>query len=292
MIDGQTRLVGLLGWPVGHSLSPVMHNAAFDALGLNWRYVVLPVPPGQVEAAVRGLAALGFCGANVTVPHKQAVMPLLDSVSASVTELGAVNTLVINRREDGSSVLSGENTDHQGFVRALRNGGFEPQAEGHAVVVGAGGGARAVVYGLLRSGVREITVLNRTPERAQTLVSELSRIEESARLQGLSLTPDVLTSTASSAALLVNTTPIGMWPQVDASIWPHQVPIPAHLTVFDLVYNPLETRLLQQARQSGARAIPGLDMLVEQGVVGFHGWTGEEAPVEVMRAACEQALRR
>jgi shikimate dehydrogenase len=219
-------------------------------------------------------------------------MPLLDSVSASAAELGAVNTLVVKRREDGSSVISGDNTDYQGFVRALRSGGFEPQARGRAVVVGAGGGARAVVYGLLRSGVREITVLNRTPERAQSLVSDLSRLGHGARLQAHALTPDSLIASAGGADLMVNATPIGMWPQVDGSIWPDRVSIPAHLTVFDLVYNPSETHLLRQARQSGARAIGGLGMLVEQGVVGFRMWTGEVAPVEVMRAACEQALRR
>jgi shikimate dehydrogenase len=292
MIDGQTELVGLIGWPVGHSLSPVMHNAAFDALGLNWRYVPLPVPPGSLEAAVRGLVALGFRGANVTVPHKQAVMPLLDVVSDTAVELGAVNTLVIKRRDDGSSVISGDNTDHSGFDRALRNAGFEPQAGLRAVVVGAGGGARAVVYSLLRSGLSEITVLNRRRERAWSLVADLGRLRRGVRLSALELTPGSLLASADSADLLVNTTPVGMWPQVDASICPDRASMPPHLTVFDLVYNPPETRLLQQARQSGARAIGGLGMLVQQGVLGFTMWTGEAAPIEAMRAACEQGLGR
>jgi len=292
MIDGHTQLVGLLGWPLEHTLSPVMHNAAFDALGLNWRYVPLPVPPGQVEAAVRGLAALGFRGANVTVPHKQAVMPFLDSVAPDARQLGAVNTLVIRRRKGGSSSIAGYNTDDKGFVSALRDGGFEPQERGRAVVVGAGGAARAVVFGLLWSGIHEVTVLNRTFRRAQVLVSDMSRHENGSRLRALALTPGSLIESARGADLLVNTTVVGMWPHVDGSIWPERTPIPAHLTVFDLVYNPLETPLLRQARESGARAIGGLGMLVKQGALSFEMWSGEVAPIEVMRSACERVLRR
>jgi shikimate dehydrogenase len=296
-IDGRTQLVGLIGWPVEHSLSSAMHNAAFGALGLNWRYVPLPVPPGQVEVAVRGLAALGFRGANVTAPHKQAVMSVLSSTGPNASALGAVNTLLIGRRADGTPTVGGYNTDAQGFVDALRQGGFEPEDGGNAVVVGAGGAARAVVFGLLCSGTGEIVVLNRTPERAQVLVSHLGhRPQEASRLRALSLTPDTLVESARAADLLVNATPVGMWPRVDGSIWPDDVPIPAHLAVFDLVYNPPETRLLRQARRSGARAIDGLGMLVRQGALAFNMWTNQGLAVDEiaarMRAACESTLRR
>jgi len=310
MIDGHTQLVGLIGWPVEHSLSPAMHNAAFDALGLNWRYVPLPVEPGQVEAAVRGLAALGFRGANVTVPHKRAVMPALDFIASDAQALGAVNTLVVGRRVDGTSVIGGYDTDDEGFAGALRYGGFEPEG-GRAVVVGAGGAARAVVHGLLRSGISRVVVLNRTPERAQALVAGLGPLlrplpdagrggspfprregGRGGRLRALPLTPETLIESARAADLLVNATTVGMWPHVEGSIWPDGVPIPAHLTVFDLVYNPLETCLLRQARGSGARTIDGLEMLVRQGALAFEMWTGKPAPIEVMRAACEQALGR
>ena len=302
-------MVGLIGWPVAHSLSPAMHNAAFNALGLNWRYVPLPVPPGQVEVAVRGLVALGFRGANVTVPHKQAVTPALDFIAPNAQVLGAVNTLVIEQSENEPPVIGGYNTDAQGFVGALRQGGFEPEEGGSAVVVGAGGAARAVVFGLLRSGTGEIVVLNRTPERAQTLVSDLGPLPRplpeggrgvssfprreggwGVRLHALPLTTETLVESARAADLLVNATTVGMWPHVNGSVWPDSVPIPSHLTVFDLVYNPLETQLLRQARQSGARAIDGLGMLVRQGALAFEMWTGAVAPVEVMREACEQAL--
>jgi shikimate dehydrogenase len=296
-IDGSTQLVGLIGWPVEHSLSPVMHNTAFDALGLNWRYVPLPVPPGQVEPAVRGLAALGFRGANVTVPHKQAVMPVLDSIGPSASALGAVNTLVIARREGRAPTIGGFNTDDQGFVGALRWSGFEPEDGGGGVVVGAGGAARAVVFGLLGSGTGEITVLNRTLERAQGLVSDLgSHHGWSPRMHALPLTPETLIESARAADLLVNATTVGMWPHVDGSIWPTGVSIPSRLTVFDLVYNPLETRLLRQARESGARAIDGLGMLVRQGALALDLWTNQGLVVDeiaaLMRAACEQALGR
>ena len=296
-IDGHTQLVGLIGWPVEHSLSPAMHNAAFDALGLNWRYVPLPVVPGQVEVAVRGLAALGFRGANVTVPHKQAVMPVLGPVGPSARQLGAVNTLLIGRRAGEAAVIGGFNTDSQGFVGALRQGGFEPEDGGNAVVVGAGGVARAVVFGLLWSGTGEITVLNRTLARAQALVSDLgSRPKDAARLRALPFTSETLVESARAADLLVNATTLGMWPHVDASVWPDGVPVPAHLAVFDVVYNPLETWLLRQARESGARAIDGLGMLLRQGALAFDMWTNQGLAVDeiagLMRPACERVLRK
>jgi len=294
-IDGHTQLVGLIGWPVEHSLSPTMHNAAFDALGLSWRYVPLPVPPGQIAAAVRGLGALGFRGANVTVPHKQAVMAAVDSVGPSTRVLGAANTLVVERRAAQAPTIDGYNTDDKGFIGALQQGGFEPEDGGDAVVVGAGGAARAVVFGLLSSGAGQILVLNRTLERARTLVSDLgSQLEHADRLRARPLTTEALVESTRAADLLVNATTVGMWPRVDGSVWPDDVHLPPHLTVFDLVYNPLETCLLRQARRSGAGAIDGLGMLVRQGALAFGMWTNQDQDVDeiatLMRAACEQDL--
>lgn len=291
MIDGKTQLVGLLAWPVGHSLSPVMHNAAFDALGLNWRYLPLPAPPGQVEAAVRGLAALGFCGANVTVPHKQAVIPALDAIAPDAAEFGAVNTIVVARSAEGVATLIGHNTDYKAFINTLRQGEFDPTGK-RVVVVGAGGAGRAVVFGLLREGVEEIVVLDIAAERAEALLADLGG-GEPCRLRTLPLATEALIESARAADLLVNATPLGMWPHVEGCLWPDEAPVPAHLTVFDLVYNPLETRLLRQARASGARGLDGLGMLVGQGALAFGMWTGA-GPLEkiaaVMRRACEQAL--
>lgn len=291
-IDGSTRLVGLMGWPVEHSLSPTMHNAAFDALGLNWRYVPLPVPPGQVDRAVRGLTALGFRGVNVTVPHKEAVANGLDLIAPDAETLGAVNTIVVEWDGKGQPELRGHNTDHSGFVVALRRGGFEPEGGAKAVVVGAGGAARAVVFGLLRSGIEEVEILNRSPERAEGLVADLAEQDDwEGKLSASALTVEVLIQSTRRSDLLVNATPVGMEPREQESIWPADVPIPPRLTVFDLVYNPLETRLVRWARRCGARAIDGLGMLLSQGAAAFQMWTGEKAPLDVMRAACERALR-
>lgn len=287
-INGHTTLVGLIAWPVGHSVSPPMHNAAFDALGLNWRYVPLPVAPSQVENAVRGAAALGFRGVNVTVPHKQAVIPALDAVAPDAAQFGAVNTIVIDRDEAGQPTTTGHNTDYQGFLGALRHGGFEP-AEKSVVVVGAGGAGRAVIFGLLQAGAHDILVLDMRAQQVASLMRDLGRVGEAA-LRTAPLTRDTLVEAARATDLLVNATPVGMSPKVDASIWPGDVPFPAHLTVFDLVYNPQETRLLRLARAAGASGIGGLDMLVRQGAVAFELWTGVEAPFDVMRAACERAL--
>lgn len=297
VIDGTTQLVGLIGWPVEHSLSPAMHNAAFRALELPWCYVPLPTPPNQLEAAVRGLAALGFRGANVTMPHKRAVMSLINACTPNATALGAVNTLVIGRDTSGAATIMGDNTDSKGFVGALRQGGFEPEDGGDAIVVGAGGAARAVVFGLLWSGSGQILVLNRTLERAQALVTDLSRHPGySSRLSALPLTPQTLVESAQAASLLVHATTVGMWPKVHDSVWPEGVPLPSHLTVFDLVYNPLQTRLLWQTRRSGARAIDGLGMLIGQGALAFDLWTNQGLDVDeiaaLMRTACEEVLRR
>lgn len=286
-IDGHTHLVGLIGWPVEHTLSPAMHNAAFSARGLNWRYVPLPVPPGQVDAAMGGLAALGFRGANVTVPHKRAALATLHRVAPEAASLGAVNTIVIERGDGGEPTLVGHNTDAAGFIRALRDGGFDP-VDASVVVVGAGGAARAVVFGLIEAGAGDIVVLNRTPRRSRALVSDLER--GPSLLRATPLSQETLVESARDADLLVNATSLGMWPRVGASVWPAAVPLPSQLTVFDLVYNPAETKLLRQARVSGVGVIGGLAMLVQQGALAFEMWTGAEAPVEVMRTACEREL--
>ena len=282
-----------MGWPLAHSVSPAMHNAAFNALGLNWRYVPLPVRPDRIAAAVKELAALGFRGANVTVPHKQAVMAAVDSATREAREVGAANTLVIDQDADGAARTCGHNTDVQGFIAALRNGGLEPEGCGSAVILGAGGAARAVSYGLLNAGIRQIVILNRALPRAATLVADLNGLHRwQGRLRALELSREALIESARGSDLLVNATPTGMWPAVDNSPWPDDEAIPRHLVVFDLVYNPAETRLLWQARQSGACPMGGLEMLVQQGALAFRIWTGEEPPLDAMRAAAREALVR
>jgi shikimate dehydrogenase len=290
MIDAQTTLVGVIGWPIAHSLSPAMHNAAFDALGLNWRYLAFPVRPGEVPVAITGLAALGCRGTNVTVPHKEAALRAMDVAPPRVRAFGAVNTVIIDRDEEGAPALRGENTDVGGFIHALREDGFEPAGK-RILVVGAGGGARGVVYALCETGADEVVVLNRTPARAAALVADLAPSAGSTALRAGMLAPDALEEHARQADLLVNTTTVGMWPHVEASIWPADRALPADLAVCDLVYRPLETRLLYQARAAGAKAIDGLGMLIAQGALSFEMWTGQWPPVDVMRAACEAILK-
>lgn len=287
MIDGRTQLVGLIGWPVEHSLSPVMHNAAFAALKMDWCYLPLPVSPQRVEAAISGLAASGFRGANVTIPHKRAIFSALSSLSPHAEALGAVNTLLIEQGDDPTIV--GENTDVAGFLAALEGAGFAI-AGTRVLVVGAGGAARAVAYALVENGAREVVILNRSIKRAQELIEQFSGKGQRTRLCAAALNGPNLISVSEDSDLLVNATPVGMWPNVGRSIWPSEIPIPSRFTVFDLVYNPQQTRLLEEARSAGARAISGLEMLIQQGARSFSLWTNRQAPIDVMREACVQRL--
>ncbi len=284
-ITGRTSLVGLIGWPVEHSLSPAMHNAAFAALGLEWAYVPLPVRPEDVEQALKGLAALNFIGANVTVPHKQAVMRHIDELSDASKITGAVNTIHI---KDGK--FYGYNTDAIGFLNALREAGCEPKGL-RVAVLGAGGAARAVVYALARSETDSIIVFNRTAERAAFLVDDLAEVFPDSRLTFEALTPEALIDLDSTVDLVVNTTSVGMYPDIDTSPWPVDVPLPRQAILYDLVYNPIETVFLRSAKTNQTQAIDGLGMLVHQGAFAFETWTGQQAPVTVMRKACLDGLK-
>jgi shikimate dehydrogenase len=281
-ITGSTTLVGLMGWPVEHSLSPAMHNAAFAALGMDWAYVPLPVYPDHLSEAVRGLPALGFAGANVTVPHKERVLAHMDEVSHAAQVIGAVNTITVR---DG--VLYADNTDAAGFIASLRDVGFDP-AGTYCAVLGAGGAARAVVYALVDAGALQVCVYNRNFSRARDLCQDLAKFYGDVRFEPAALSD--LSAIGDDTDLLVNTTSLGMWPNIEASPWPHDLPIPGHLTVCDLVYNPQETLLLSQARAVGAEIVGGLGMLVHQGAAAFELWTGRPAPVATMREACLESL--
>ncbi len=274
--------VGLIGWPVEHSVSPAMHNAAFQALGLDWHYALLPTPPGEVASTLAHLKAQGYRGANVTVPHKEAVMACLDEVEGLAQTIGAVNTVVVQK-----GCLLGYNTDAPGFLAALQAAGFEPRGS-RALVIGAGGAARAVVHALLQAG-GSIVLYNRTLQRARQLAHHAQEIGGPvAWVASL----ETLEPELADFNLLVNATSVGMWPQSNASPWPEALSLPPHWTVFDLVYNPAETRLLAQARAVGATPIAGLEMLVQQGALAFELWTGQFPPLDVMRAAARDSLAR
>lgn len=283
-ITGHTRVAGVVGWPVEHSVSPAMHNAAYAALGLDWCYLPFPVPPERLPEAIAGVRALGLVGVNVTVPHKQALLALMDELTPAAAAIGAANTVIAR---DGR--LIGHNTDAAGFLRALREAGCEP-AGITALVLGAGGAARAVVYALLEVGAR-VTVLNRTVARAETLARDLGRGADGEVLAA-SLDLAALRPLVPRARLVVNATSVGMWRAgvAGASPWPEALPFPEDALAYDLVYNPRETAFMRQARAAGARAVNGVRMLVHQGAEAFERWTGVAAPVEVMAHACDRAL--
>ena len=283
-ISAQTQLIGLIGWPVSHSFSPAMHNAAAAALGLDWVYVPLPVHPDDVEAAIRGLPALRFRGVNVTVPHKQAVIPFLDEIEAGARAIGAVNTIVIDRTlETGGWRLVGYNTDWAGFLADLEALAVDVAGR-DCLILGAGGSARAVAYGLATAGSR-VHVLARRVEQAEQLAAGLAPLFEDSQFSSQPLSELSAAVGNYTASLIVNTTPLGMIPAVDTSPWPGNLPFPGDAFVYDLVYNPAQTKLMQQARAAGCRTANGLGMLVRQGALAFRLWTGQEPDVAVMAEA-------
>ncbi|MGD9890932.1 MAG: shikimate dehydrogenase [Dehalococcoidia bacterium] len=273
--------VGLIGHPVGHSVSPVFQQAGFDALGLPFRYEAWDTPEAALSARVASLRGEGHRGANVTVPHKQAVAPLLDEVSTEAATAGAVNTIV----RDGGRLV-GHNTDITGFLDALRHeGGFDVTGAG-VCVLGAGGAARAVVYALLRGGARRIALHNRTPARSEALVAALD--SDGARL---SVSAGSAGDAVRQSDLIVNCTSLGMAGSAHAGDSPLAASeIPPAAFVYDIVANPDVTPLLAAARARGCRTLGGLPMLVRQGAASFTLWTGRDAPLDVMFQAARHAM--
>jgi len=275
-----TRL-GVLGWPVAHSRSPAMHNAALAALGLDgWRYQRLPVPPALFEQTVRALQPAGFLGANVTIPHKQAALALASESTQAARQIGAANTLTF--APDGT--IAAENTDAPGLIAALGQI-IDSPAGLRALVLGAGGSARAAVWALREAGAREVCIWNRTPERAQALARELEA-------QAL--------AAPAAADLLVNCTSVGLNFEggLQRSASDNEALNQLGMTfdqvgeypyVVDLVYRSQPTPLLAAARAHGARTVDGLEVLVAQGVLSLELWTGRTAPLEVMRSAAREA---
>jgi shikimate dehydrogenase len=265
--------VGVIGWPVRHSLSPVIHNAAFVALELPWVYVPLPVAPGQVGAALVGLRALGFAGANVTMPHKTEVAELLGELSDDARRLQAVNTIVV-----GPDGLAGHNTDAPGFARFLeRDAGFDPAGR-TGLVFGAGGAARACALALAQGGLARLFVAARDP----------ARVDVHPTLEGLDTRVDLVPFARAgdeAVDIVVNATPLGSLGE--------SLPLPrlgTEVVVVDLLYRPTTTPLLTAARAAGARAFGGLGLLLHQAALSFELWTGQRAPMSVMSAAALAAL--
>ena len=273
---GSTHVAAVIGCPVRHSLSPVMHNAAFRALGLDWVYVAFEVPPGSARGALAAMRVLGIAGLNVTMPHKSDVTAAVDRLTPTAELLGAVNTVTRGPRADE---LIGENTDGVGFIDALRiDEGFDPAGR-RCLVVGAGGAARAVVCALAGAGAAEITVVNRTAEHATA----------AAALAGAAGRVGVAAD-AAEADLIVNATPLGMPTAEGLPVDP--ATLGAGQLVVDLVYHPAVTPLVDAARARGAAATNGLGMIIHQAAHTIRLWTGEDPPLEVMSAAALGELTR
>lgn len=270
-IGGATRLAGVIGWPVEHSLSPVIHNAAYEALGMDWAYVALPVAPGGAPAAVAGLAALGFVGANVTMPHKEAVAESVDELRDDAARLRAVNTIEVT----GSGSI-GHNTDAPGFERFLeRDVGFDADGRS-AVLFGAGGAARACALALARAGLTRLVVALRVPARAEALRSALAGFDTAV----VAVAFEEVATSGAGADLIVNATPLGAHGE--------ELPLPlvsAATTAVDLLYRPATTPLQTSVRAAGGAAYGGLGLLLHQAALSFELWTGRPAPLEVMSAA-------
>ena len=271
ILTGTARLAGVMGWPVGHSRSPRLHGYWLDAYGIDGAYLPLPVAPEHIETALRALPLLGFAGVNLTVPHKEAALGVIDRVDALARRIGAVNTVVV--AADGT--LDGTNTDAFGFTENLRAGAPDWEPSRAAVVLGAGGAARAVCVGLADAGVAEIRLANRTAARATRLADELSGIQPVAwEARGDAL---------DGAGLLVNTTTLGMTgaPPLDIAL----DALAGDAVVTDIVYAPLETPLLAAARARGNVTVDGLGMLLHQARPGFAAWFGHEPDVtDALRA--------
>ncbi|MDO8869710.1 MAG: shikimate dehydrogenase [Methanobacteriaceae archaeon] len=272
MITGKTNIVGLIGDPVEHSMSPPMHNAAFEYLGLDFAYVPFNVKTTALGEAIKCASALGIKGLNVTIPHKTNVLEFLDVVDNPAELIGAVNTIkFVNGK------IIGYNTDGIGAVRALEE---VVQVKNKKVVLaGAGGAARAVTFQLILSGIESITIINRTLEKALKLKNEIeSKIDSNIFYGNL----EILEKEISKADILINTTPIGMYPHTNDKPLANASMMHSDLVVNDLVYNPMETVLLKEAEKAGAKSVSGLKMLLYQGAEAFKIWTGQEPPVDIM----------
>jgi len=268
-IDAKTKVCAVIGNPVEHSLSPAIHNAAFEALGLGYVYVAFRVE--DIAAAIAGMRALGnFRGLSVTIPHKVSIMEHLDEIDEVARNIGSVNTVL---KEGG--LLKGSSSDGPGALKALADRGADPAGK-RVLVLGSGGAARATTFTLATSErPPEISILGVIPDELDLLVRDLK---------------DKTRKGAAEADIIIHCTPVGMHPKTDDTLVPKELLRPEHV-VFDIVYTPRETRLLKEARSVGCKTIPGLEMFVNQAVVQFELWTGKSAPVDVMRKVVEKNLK-
>ncbi len=283
-ISGKTKVTGLFGYPVEHSFSPAMHNAAFSQLGLDYVYVPFSVEPEQLPKAVAGIRGMNLTGVNVTIPHKTAVMELLDELTPEARLIGAVNTIV-NRE----GRLTGYNTDAPGFVAALRKeGGVDPAGK-RVIITGAGGAARAVAIQLALEGAERITFSSPVPQEITPLKKTITSAAATSVTEA-AWDETAISLAAAESDLIINATPLGMHPNINDMPPLRLSEIPEGVLVCDLIYNPGETMLLKKAKEHGLPVMNGMGMLLYQGVIAFELWTGNHAPVDIMRKALAKAV--
>ena len=281
-ISGKTQVCGVIGDPIEHTLSPTIHNAAFNHLKLDFVFLAFNVKAAELENAMRGMQGLGIHGLNVTMPYKNTIIAYLDEVDSTVKFLGSANTIL---NKDGK--LYGFNTDGTGALKALRENGVEKLSEQKVLLLGAGGAAKAIAFSLAK-GVGELVVLNRAAEKAKRLAEALGRTVNK-KVVGDALSPDTIAENLQDSDVLINATSVGMHPEANQSVVPPQL-WRSDLTVMDIVYNPVETKLAKAAKEAGAKVISGVEMLIYQGAASFEIWTGKSAPIEVMRRAALNKL--
>jgi shikimate dehydrogenase len=275
-----TTLVGLIGHPIRQTLSPFIHNVAFDIKKLDYLYLPFDVPAANLSSAVKGMVALGIKGFNVTIPHKVNIMQLLNNVSEEAAGVGAVNTVV-----NDMGRLSGHNTDVYGILKSLEE--YKDNLTGKMVtVIGAGGSARAVIYTLIKYFRPEsVNIVNRTLQKAESLMGYFSEKMKFDRINCYELFPENLNEVFQNSGLIVNATPVGMYPESDEAVIQPENFLNKEQIIFDLVYNPFRTKFLKIAAKKGARVIQGTKMLVYQASKSFHLWTGEKMPEpEILRS--------
>jgi len=275
-LSGKTKICGVIGNPIDHSLSPVMHNAAFNSLKLDFVFVAFRVKKAELESAIDGMRSLDIHGLNVTMPHKSAVIKYLDEIDSTANLIGAVNTILNN---NGS--LMGYATDGVGALKALEENGVDLAGK-KLLLLGAGGAAKAIAFSTAKEA-EELVILNRTVDNAKKLAEVLCR-KLGKKTVGKALSPALVRENLQDVDVLINATPVGMHPNIDRSLVDPKWMRP-DLSVMDIVYNPVETKLIKDAKTAGAKVISGVEMLIYQGAASFEIWTGHQAPIKVMKEA-------
>jgi len=281
-LTSSTKVLGLVGHPIKHSLSPVMQNAALEACGLDMCYLAFDVQPGSLEGAVRGMISLGFAGFNVTIPYKESVAKLLEEIDEEARLIGAVNTVVIRK-----GIAYGYNTDGRGFLESLREKGVKVKDK-KIVVIGAGGASKAVTVAAALAGAQKVTLANRTLGRAQEIAEQMSTLGVDSK--AVALNGKDLRNELAEADIVINATPVGMFPEDNVDPIVDIDCVRPDTVVCDLVYRPRNTSLLKAARRKGCITVGGLGMLLYQGAEAFRLFTGVKPPVDVMRRALEVGL--